>query len=105
MGNTVLVVEDYPTLLSMLAYALRASGHTPLLKSDATTALEELPDEAPDVILCDVHLPGVIGAEFTLLLKSAPLPALRNTGAGLTLSPPRRATRLRYTTNRGYEQR
>jgi len=67
------VVEDDPTLLSMLAFALRASGHTPLLKSDAVTTLEELPDEAPDVILCDVHLPGMNGAEITQLLRSAPL--------------------------------
>ena len=72
MDNTVLVIEDDPKVLTMLAFALRSSGHATLLYSDAESALEGLPDEKPNVILCDVNLPGMNGADFTQTLKSSP---------------------------------
>jgi len=72
MDNTVLVVEDDPTVLTMLAFALRSSGYATLLRSDAESALEGLPDEKPNVILCDVNLPGMNGADFTQTIKSSP---------------------------------
>jgi len=72
MDNTVLVIEDDPKVLTMLAFALRSSGHATLLCSDAESALEGLPDEKPNVILCDVNLPGMNGADFTQTLKSSP---------------------------------
>jgi CheY-like chemotaxis protein len=52
MGHTVFVVEDNPTVLTMLSLALRASGHLAVLSSDAESALAKLPDEMPDVIIC-----------------------------------------------------
>ena len=73
MGNTVLVVEDDPSLLMMLSVTLRSSGHEVVLSSDAELALETLPEESPDVILCDVNLPGMKGTEFTEIVKSTPL--------------------------------
>ncbi|TMF08762.1 MAG: response regulator [Chloroflexi bacterium] len=72
MQNTVLVVEDDPSLLMMLSVTLRSSGHTVVLSSDAELALETLPEESPDVILCDVNLPGMKGTEFTEIVKAAP---------------------------------
>jgi CheY-like chemotaxis protein len=73
MRNRVLVVEDDPSLLMMLNVTLRSSGHAVVLSSDAERALERLPDESPDVILCDVNLPGMKGTQFTELVKSDPL--------------------------------
>ena len=73
MGNTVLVLEDDPSLLMMLSVTLRSSGHEVVLSSDAELALETLPEESPDVILCDVNLPGMKGTEFTEIVKSTPL--------------------------------
>ena len=73
MRNTVLVVEDDPSLLMMLSVSLRSSGHTVVLSSDAELALETLPEESPDVILCDVNLPGMKGTEFTEIVKATPL--------------------------------
>ena len=72
MGNTVLVLEDDPSLLMMLSVTLRSSGHEVVLSSDAELALETLPEESPDVILCDVNLPGMKGTEFTEIVKSTP---------------------------------
>ena len=48
MGNTVLVVEDDPSLLMMLSVTLRSSGHEVVLSSDAELALETLPEESPE---------------------------------------------------------
>jgi two-component system, OmpR family, response regulator MtrA len=73
MSNTVLVVEDDSALLNMLGIALRSTGHSTVLSSDAESALERLPDESPDIILCDVNLPGMNGAEFTKAIKSSQL--------------------------------
>jgi CheY-like chemotaxis protein len=73
MGNTVLVVEDDSAVLTMLSVALRATGHSTALSCDAESALARLPDEDPDLILCDVNLPGMNGTEFTQIVKSAPL--------------------------------
>ncbi len=72
MGNTVLVLEDDPSLLMMLSVTLRSSGHEVVLSSDAELALETLPEESPDVILCDVNLAGMKGTEFTEIVKSTP---------------------------------
>jgi two-component system, OmpR family, response regulator MtrA len=75
MSNTLLVVEDDSALLNMLGIALRSTGHSTVLSSDAESALERLPDESPDIILCDVNLPGMNGAEFTKAIKSSQLVA------------------------------
>src|SRR5439155_23396351 len=72
MQNTVMVVEDDPSLLMMLSVTLRSSGHPVVLSSDAELALETLPEESPDDILCDVNLPGMKATEFTAVVKAAP---------------------------------
>ena len=71
--NTVLVVEDDSAVLMMLGAALKSTGHSTVLIDDAERALEVLPDENPDVILCDLRLPGMNGAEFAAIVKSAPV--------------------------------
>jgi CheY-like chemotaxis protein len=73
MSNTVLVVEDDSAVLNILGIALRSTGHSTVLSSDAESALERLPDKSPDIILCDVNLPGMNGAEFTMAIKSSQL--------------------------------
>jgi CheY-like chemotaxis protein len=73
MGHTVFVVEDDATVLRLVSVTLRAYGYDAITSSNAEGALEKLPDEMPDVIICDVQLPGMNGAQFTDLVKAAPL--------------------------------
>lgn len=62
---TILCIEDELPLLEEMAEELEAQGYHVLTASDGDAAEELLRHTAPDVILCDVIMPGRDG--FTLL--------------------------------------
>jgi len=66
----VMVIEDTPTIQTMLVLAFGVSGFQAVVTSSAEEALARLPDEQPIAILCDIQLPGMNGVEFTALLRS-----------------------------------
>jgi CheY-like chemotaxis protein len=68
----ILVIEDNPTSLDLMTYLLRAFGHTPLIARDGEEGLKVARRESLDLIVCDVHLPGVDGYEVAQRLKSHP---------------------------------
>ena len=68
----ILVIEDNPTNLQLMVYLLQAFGHTPLEAVDGETGLTMIQREAPDLILCDIHLPGIDGFEVANQLKNHP---------------------------------
>jgi DNA-binding NarL/FixJ family response regulator len=63
----VLVVEDQPRIRASLVELLEGSGRVRVVGAAATgeEALELLPEMAPEVILCDLGLPGIDGVEVT----------------------------------------
>lgn len=65
----VLVVEDNPASLELMVYLLKAFGHTPLSARDGLEGLEAARREQPDLILCDIQLPGADGHEVCRQLK------------------------------------
>ena len=68
----VLVVEDEPSQLEVLAYNLEAEGFDALRASDGSEALLLVREEAPDVILLDWMLPGTSGIEVCRQIKMTP---------------------------------
>jgi CheY-like chemotaxis protein len=72
----VLVIEDNPASLDLMVYLLQAFGHTPLLARDGLQGIEVARREHPDLILCDIQLPGADGVEVCRQLKKDP--ALRD---------------------------
>lgn len=60
-GRRVLVIEDSPLQRRLLEDHLRAVGFAVRVEGSAADALAALDDGRPDVILCDVVLPGVDG--------------------------------------------
>lgn len=76
MRVTVMVVEDNEPLRHLLGTTLRTSGLNPVLVSDAETALRRLAREHPDVILCDVELPGMNGDRLSEVIKSSELASI-----------------------------
>lgn len=66
----ILVVEDNPTNLKLVAFLLEQAGHSVLTAGDAATAMELVRAEAPELILMDVQLPGMDGLDATRLLKA-----------------------------------
>lgn len=68
----VLVVDDNPTNLKLIAYLLQAKGYDVRTAIDAETALQDVQTFRPALILMDLQLPGMDGLELTRRLKAAP---------------------------------
>ena len=63
---TVLVVEDDPNVLAFIDRMLTHGGHTVLAAEDPDHARFVLAEHGgpPDVLLCDIVLPGANGLDF-----------------------------------------
>jgi len=72
MGERILIVDDNPTNLKLVAYLVKANGYEVATASDAETALVAIREHLPRLILMDVQLPGIDGLELTRRLKSDP---------------------------------
>jgi CheY-like chemotaxis protein len=72
----ILVVEDNPASLDLMVYLLKAFGHAALSARDGLEGIAAARREHPDLILCDVQLPGADGVEVCHQLKKDP--ALRD---------------------------
>lgn len=68
----VLVIEDDPPSLELMVYLLKAFDHTPLSARNGLEGIEVARREVPDLILCDVQLPGANGLEVCHQLKQNP---------------------------------
>lgn len=72
-GARVLVVDDKDVFRSTLLSILDAEGFDVAAAPDGETALERVPRFQPDVVVMDVHMPGISGIEATRrLLRVAP---------------------------------
>ena len=69
---TILVVDDSPTNLQVLARTLQVSGHRILAAKDGPTALDIAKRAKPDLVLLDVMMPGMDGFEVLRQLKAQP---------------------------------
>jgi two-component system, cell cycle response regulator DivK len=65
----ILVVEDNPDNMMLTVMLLHSAGHTVLSAIDAEAGLTLARDGLPDLILMDVHLPGMDGLQATVMLK------------------------------------
>ena len=73
MGNeTILVVDDNPTNLKLIAFLLKTHGFVVLTAVDAEAALASIARQAPRLIVMDLQLPGMNGLELTRLIKADP---------------------------------
>ncbi|MBC7601575.1 MAG: response regulator [Ramlibacter sp.] len=68
----VLVVEDNADAAEMLVLILRHKGDDVRLARDGPTALEAARDFQPQVVLCDLGLPGLSGFEVAARLREQP---------------------------------
>jgi DNA-binding response OmpR family regulator len=68
---TVLVVEDDPNVLAFIDRMLTQCGHTVLAAEDPDHARFVLAEHGspPDVLLCDIVLPGANGLDFARVFK------------------------------------
>ncbi|MBI2456037.1 MAG: response regulator [candidate division NC10 bacterium] len=65
----ILVVDDEPVVLEALEALLTREGHEVLQASDGEAALRQAETARPDIILLDLHLPGLSGFEVVGRLR------------------------------------
>ena len=69
---TILVVEDDPSILTLIERLLTAKGHAVLTANDPDDAAFVIAEHgtAPDLLLTDIILPGRTGLEYAQALKT-----------------------------------
>jgi CheY-like chemotaxis protein len=68
----ILIIEDNPENMQLMIYLLTAFGHTVSETTLGEKGLMIAKAEAPDLILCDLHIPGMDGYEVAKRLKLDP---------------------------------
>jgi two-component system alkaline phosphatase synthesis response regulator PhoP len=68
----VLVVEDSPTVVTVLKYFLENDGFEVLVAEDGIAGLELARSATPDVVVSDLNMPGMDGIALTKALREDP---------------------------------
>lgn len=71
----VLIVEDNIDAAETLAEVLELSGHKVRVTHDGPAAMEAVRSDPPEVVLCDLGLPGMNGYEVVQRIQELPLMA------------------------------
>ncbi len=69
MAQTILVVDDEPSICEVMSLYLSRDGFKVITAGDGDEALEMVRSEHPDLILLDVMLPYRSGLEITQILR------------------------------------
>ncbi|MEG4029311.1 MULTISPECIES: EAL domain-containing protein [unclassified Microcoleus] len=72
-SNTILVVDDVPANLAILADFLSEASFEILVAQDGESAIQKINYVIPDLILLDIMMPGIDGFETYKRLKVNPL--------------------------------
>ncbi len=72
MGAHILLVEDNPTNRDLITYLLTAFGHNVSVAASGEAGLDMLSAGRPDLIICDLNLPGISGYEVVRRVKLDP---------------------------------
>ena len=67
--GAVLIVEDNSTNMTLAVFLVKSAGHTVITATTAEAGLTLAREQHPDLILMDIHLPGMDGLEATRVLK------------------------------------
>ena len=68
----ILVVDDNLMNLDLMRFVLGEKDFEVESAGQASEALEKIPAFRPDLILMDMHMPGMNGLELTQLIKANP---------------------------------
>ncbi|HEU5086524.1 MAG TPA: response regulator transcription factor [Roseiflexaceae bacterium] len=69
-GETILVVDDEPTIVEVVELYLQREGYRVITAADGPGALALAAERKPDLIVLDLMLPGLNGFEITQRLRA-----------------------------------
>jgi two-component system, OmpR family, alkaline phosphatase synthesis response regulator PhoP len=72
MANKILVIEDDPAISRLVDYSLRHAGYEVIAATNGLEGIRKAHNEAPDLIILDVMLPGMDGFEICHRLRADP---------------------------------
>ena len=72
MTATVLIIDDEIHIRRLIAQMLELAGYRVLQAANGPEALRLIEETKPDVITCDVFMPGMTGFEVLEAIKSQP---------------------------------
>jgi two-component system cell cycle response regulator len=70
MPIRILIVEDHVDNMELMSYLLKAFGYETLAAGDGLDGLKLAERERPELIICDIQLPGIDGYEVAKRLKN-----------------------------------
>jgi DNA-binding response OmpR family regulator len=68
-ANSVLLVDDDPSMRELLSSRLEAAGFEARQAEDGIDGLVKLRDELPEVIISDIQMPRMSGVEFVSVVR------------------------------------
>ena len=71
-NQTILIVDDMPTNVEVLAGALMKAGYQVAVALDGESAITQIQYKSPALVLLDVMMPGIDGFETCRRLKDSP---------------------------------
>ncbi|HWA25427.1 MAG TPA: response regulator transcription factor [Lacunisphaera sp.] len=75
MKPRILVVDDEPDALEVIAFKLKEAGYTPLTAADGLRAVDLVREERPALVVLDLMLPKIDGLEVCKILRRDPATA------------------------------
>lgn len=68
----ILIIEDERDIAALFRHVMDLAGYRTEIVSNGVTALERLANTTPDVVLLDLSLPGIPGAEVLARMHNTP---------------------------------
>lgn len=65
----ILIIDDNAGALQALASMLQEEGFVVITEPDGLSALERLESAAPDLVLTDLHMPGISGLDLLAVVR------------------------------------
>lgn len=88
-AKRIVVADDEPHIRHVLALKLEKGGFSVQLAADGQEALDLCRQQPPDLLITDVHMPGLTGIELCRRLREMPatrqLPVIILTARGFDL--------------------
>ncbi len=72
MGRKILVVDNHPMVLKLIANLLEKGGHEVRTAEDGLSALDILKSYAPDIIFVDLVMPNISGEKLCRIIRNMP---------------------------------